>query len=53
MKKALRDRFGFSYSEAAYLAFNCRELAEHLLYEGTPEEIEKVKAELKKIAHLL
>lgn len=50
MKKALRDRFGFTYAEATYLAFYCRELAEHLLYDGTPEEVEKVKKELKRIA---
>lgn len=53
MKKALRDRFGFSYAEAAYLAFNCPELAEHLLYDATPEEVEKVKTELKRIARFL
>ena len=49
MNKALRARFGFSYQESAYLTFHMRELAEHLLDCGTPEEVEEVRAMLKKM----
>lgn len=49
MNAALRKRFNFTYQESAYLTFHMRELAEHLLDCGTPEEVEEVRAMLKKM----
>lgn len=49
MNKALRDRFGFSYDQAAFLSYHYPELAAQLLDKADPKEILAAHVMLRKV----